>query len=200
MSATGYHAVPQTQVRRRGHSSLLGNEPGAEVTTGYDFEPDVGHFGAHDDISMRFALPWPEQRVDERTSGWLDRWSTGFGVGSADQSHMARLIDAMRASQAISDNRGYNHIAGFHGAPGFYCWHHQRSRLTSVRAQIFLPWHRAYMWWLEQALQDRVAQTALPWWDWTRTTQIPDAYAAERVPEKGVTPFGDTAWWSHSTT
>jgi tyrosinase len=102
-------------------------------------------------------------------------------VGDVAAAHMASFRQAMAAAQALSDNRGYNFIAGFHGAPSWYCWHHQISRRSRLQARLFLPWHRAYLWWLEQALQDRVEGVALPWWDWTTVRRIPAAYAGRRV-------------------
>src|SRR5258707_3497624 len=95
--------------------------------------------------------------------------------------HMATFRQSMVAAEAIGDNRGYNYIAGFHGAPGQYCWHHQISRRTPVQARLFLPWHRAYLWWLEQALQDLVPGTALPYSDWTSDPQIPSPYASTEI-------------------
>jgi tyrosinase len=102
-------------------------------------------------------------------------------VGDRTAAHMASFIQAMQALQAISDNRGYNYIAGFHGAPGNYCWHHQVNPRTPLQARLFLPWHRGYLWWLEQALQDHVEDVAIPWWDWTRERSIPVAYRPARV-------------------
>ena len=95
--------------------------------------------------------------------------------------HMTLLRDAMRDAEGIGDNRGYNHIAGFHGAPNWFCWHHQFSRRTPLQARLFLPWHRAYLWWLEQALQDLQPGAALPWWDWTYPRRIPAAYRSRTV-------------------
>jgi tyrosinase len=98
---------------------------------------------------------------------------------------MAAFTAAMAAAQQRTDNESYNWIAGFHGAPGWYCWHHQYNPRTPVQSRLFLPWHRAYLWWLEQALQDRVDELppelqgqdiALPWWDWTRVPEIPPSY------------------------
>jgi tyrosinase len=106
-------------------------------------------------------------------------------VGDADAPHMAAFRAAMEKAQERSDNLGYNFIAGFHGAPAWFCWHHQRNPRTPLQARLFLPWHRAYLWWLEQALQDRAAELpadisdhdiALPWWDWTVVPGIPPAY------------------------
>lgn len=102
-------------------------------------------------------------------------------VDEPDAPHMATFRDALARAKQIRDNRGYDFIAGFHGAPGYYCWHHQISRRTSLQARLFLPWHRAYLWHLEQALQDLVAGVALPWWDWTRDRRIPTAYAEAEV-------------------
>jgi tyrosinase len=41
----------------------------------------------------------------------------------------------------------------------------------------FLPWHRAYLGWLEVALRDLSEdnQFALPYWDWTKTQRVPAA-------------------------
>ena len=87
----------------------------------------------------------------------------------------------MASIQARLDSKGYNHIAGLHGAPNWYCWHNQRNPRTTIQARLFLPCHRAYLWSLEQALQDVDEIVSLPWWDWTNDRGIPDAYAAATV-------------------
>ena len=105
-------------------------------------------------------------------------------VGPIDAPAMVRFREAMTGIQNRGDNKGFNYIAGFHGGPGWYCWHNQINPKTPVQARLFLPWHRAYLWWLEQALQDWYEQAhpnedesaTLPWWDWTRDRQIPQAY------------------------
>ena len=102
-------------------------------------------------------------------------------VDATNLPHMTTFRTSMAALQSRLDNRGFNHIAGFHGAPGWYCWHHQNNPRTSLQARLFLPWHRAYLWWLEQAMRDIDDSVALPWWDWTRDRQIPDAYHAGSV-------------------
>jgi tyrosinase len=98
-----------------------------------------------------------------------------------DAPHLVTFRDALARAKAIRDNRGYDFIAGFHGAPGYYCWHHQENPRTQLQARLFLPWHRAYLWHLEQALQDLVDGVALPWWDWTRDRRIPAAYDAPQL-------------------
>jgi tyrosinase len=102
-------------------------------------------------------------------------------VASPDDPHIAQFRQAMGAAQALDDNRGYNHIAGFHGAPDWYCWHHQANPRTPLQARLFLPWHRAYLLHLEQALQDQVDRVALPWWDWSREQRIPDSYRVANI-------------------
>jgi len=66
---------------------------------------------------------------------------------------------AVALSKGIGDDRGFNHWAGIHGLPlPMYCQHH---------TILFLPWHRAYLYFFELSLQDRVGGVALPWWDWS---------------------------------
>jgi tyrosinase len=64
---------------------------------------------------------------------------------------------------------------------------------------LFLPWHRAYLYYFELAMQTRLgprftpiapqdpelAEVGLPWWDWTSDDShregIPEAYAQDEV-------------------
>jgi tyrosinase len=79
-----------------------------------------------------------------------------------------------------SDDRGFFEHAGRHGVPYWLCPHHLPQRL-------FLPWHRAYLYRLEQALQDRVAGVTLPWWDWTSTREIPAPFTGDADNPLAVT-------------
>ncbi|WP_172292388.1 tyrosinase family protein [Pseudoruegeria sp. HB172150] len=104
-------------------------------------------------------------------------------VDLPDSQEMIDFAVAMRRIQGISDNRGYNIIAGVHGAPFWYCWHHQFSRRSDNRAQLFLPWHRAYLYYLDLALNDFVEEggVAQPWWDWTAIREVPEGYEATDI-------------------
>lgn len=84
------------------------------------------------------------------------------------------LRDGFAAIKRLRDNRGFWYWAGKHGAPGGFCRHSSRSGYDS----LFLPWHRAYLYRLELALQTQVPKATLPWWDWpaSRETGIPAAY------------------------
>jgi tyrosinase len=89
---------------------------------------------------------------------------------------LASLRQAFREVYRISDERGYAFHAGIHGLPlPAYCTH---------GSDLFLPWHRAYLYFFELALRDRVPDATLPWWDWSspssRQNGIPRAYTARR--------------------
>jgi tyrosinase len=90
---------------------------------------------------------------------------------------LADLRTAITEVQAIGDDRGFQYWAGIHGLPlPISCVHHR---------ELFLPWHRAYLYLFEKALQDRVPGVTLPWWDWTNHSEgIPDAYARRKATGK----------------
>jgi len=101
------------------------------------------------------------------------------------RGQLADLRTALAAAQAIGDDRGYQHWAGVHGLPlPSYCVHHR---------ELFLPWHRAYLYMLEKALQERVPGVTLPWWDWTshHAEGLPEAYAKRRA-EGAKNPLFDS--------
>ena len=108
-----------------------------------------------------------------------------YGVHNLTAAQLGDLRKAHAGQMAISDNRGYQFLAGLHGMPGNWCWHHQGNAKTAKHLQLFLPWHRAYLYNFEMGLRDRVAGVTLPWWDWTlrppRQKGLPDAYAARKV-------------------
>lgn len=103
-----------------------------------------------------------------------------------DQAELNKIRNAFRISMGIRDNRGYGHIAGFHGVPGWYCWHHQISIRTTVRPRIFLQWHRAYLYWLELHLKElaRDPTVTIPYWVWTREesdNRLPTSYDQQSI-------------------
>lgn len=54
---------------------------------------------------------------------------------------------------------------------------------------LFLPWHRAYLWFLEKKMQAviREPKLALPYWDWTKTPRIPANYFGADNPLNDIT-------------
>jgi tyrosinase len=96
-------------------------------------------------------------------------------VTALQPGQLAAFRRAITAAQKISDERGYQYWAGVHGLPlPIYCQHH---------TPLFLPWHRAYLYFFERALQDLVPGVTLPWWDWTTDHEngIPRAYSQRRA-------------------
>jgi tyrosinase len=113
--------------------------------------------------------------------------------GNASTLTTAELGDlrgAFTAAYGLSDDRGYAFHAGLHGLPlPTYCEH---------GSLLFLPWHRAYLYFFERAITDALRRNrgddtvvvSLPWWDWTspaaHLTGLPKGYLAD-VPDN---PFG----------
>ncbi|MBV9439619.1 MAG: tyrosinase family protein, partial [Candidatus Eremiobacteraeota bacterium] len=78
------------------------------------------------------------------------------------------------SQQVTTDQRGYQWIAGLHGAPNYYCHRVQPA---------FALWHRPYIQQYEQRLQDVVEDAFVPYWDWTthqaQEQGIPDIFTAQ---------------------
>jgi tyrosinase len=119
---------------------------------------------------------------------------TGVGlrksVATLTDLDLAGLRAALVAMQAISDDRGYQHYAGIHGLPlPGYCVHHDAAGILGNLpvGPLFLPWHRAYLYFFELALKDagQDATVMLPWWDWitdpSQPSEIPAAYAMHSI-------------------
>jgi tyrosinase len=95
---------------------------------------------------------------------------------------------AIAAAQGISDpdDRSYQHWAGIHGLPmPISCRH---------ASPIFLAWHRAYLYFFEKELQDRVAGVTFPWWDWTQAHAegLPEIYSRQRTTQRRKNPLFDS--------
>jgi tyrosinase len=115
---------------------------------------------------------------------------------SADKlspDELTRLRDAIKASLKISDNRGYQYYAGWHGVPFDYCWHHH---------PLFLPWHRAYLYFFELSLQRIDPQVTLAWWDWSRLDNIPKSFRTGALAAAPIKPFTNVSrpGWPKKTT
>jgi tyrosinase len=91
-------------------------------------------------------------------------------VDSMSAAQLATFRAAMASAMGISDERGYNYQAGIHGLPLPISCDVAHGR------PIFLPWHRAYLYFFELALRDLQSEVTLPWWDWTADPAIPAAY------------------------
>ena len=72
-----------------------------------------------------------------------------------------------RLNKWPEDRRSYNNIALTHQNDCQHGW------------ERFLPWHRVYLYELEQTLQDLCPGVTMPYWDWTMPQYRPEK------PEKG---------------
>ena len=70
--------------------------------------------------------------------------------------------DGFEAIKKLHDTNGFWFWAELHGTPKNKCEHSPRTGYDN----LFLPWHRAYLYRLELALQTKVPAATLPWWDW----------------------------------
>lgn len=103
-------------------------------------------------------------------------------VATLSDAQLIALGQATSAMYGIADERGYAYHAGIHGLPlPISCQHGNL---------LFLPWHRAYLYFFEQALMDQAAGAQLPWWDWTdHTVGVPNQYAGATLPNGSPNPL-----------
>lgn len=106
--------------------------------------------------------------------------------GDKDEFRKLRIAYTKFKEVKPIDNRGFYYLAGYHGIPGFFCWHNQRSFRTILRGRVFLPWHRIYLHQFEQELRKiSNSDVTIPWWDWTsedtRKNGIPRAFAEKEI-------------------
>jgi tyrosinase len=116
----------------------------------------------------------PAQRVTQAPLSYRKN------VAVLTPAQLATLRSAFSASMQVSDDRGWQHWAGIHGLPlPMYCQHH---------TPLFLPWHRAYLYYFELSLKEFQPTVTLPWWDWTSPLShragLPAAYTAAEAGGK----------------
>lgn len=119
---------------------------------------------------------------------------------SESSSNLQLLQDSFRRIQGLGDDRGYEWFASIHGlAFPSWCEHGRVVGNEYQGALLFLPWHRAFLYYFELALQSRLgprftqrppenadfAEIGLPWWDWSSDDShrdgIPPAYAVDEI-------------------
>lgn len=109
-------------------------------------------------------------------------------VNELSAEELAALRKAIKMALGRGDTRGYQYFSSWHGVSLGWCEHHN---------PLFPPWHRAYLYYFELALQECVAGVTLPWWDWTTETGVPDSYEVAKAegqenPLAGapISPYG----------
>ncbi len=90
-------------------------------------------------------------------------------MSDQDVANFRTAIAAMaQISQNVpGDNRGFQFLASYHGISQNLCQHGTPG---------FALWHRPYMLAFEQAMQDVVPGSFLPYWDWTSQFEIPQIF------------------------
>ena len=88
-------------------------------------------------------------------------------VTQMSDDDLARYRNAVTGFMARTDNRGYQYFSNWHGVAFGLCQHHN---------DLFLPWHRGYLYHFELALQDVDPQVSLPWWNWMDESGLPAAF------------------------
>lgn len=87
-------------------------------------------------------------------------------VDCMSEEELGQLREAMRRLYDLNkwpeDRRNYNNVALIHQNHCQHGW------------ERFLPWHRVYLYELEQALQDQVPGVTMPYWDWTMAHYVPE--------------------------
>jgi tyrosinase len=103
-------------------------------------------------------------------------------IAKMTPKQLTKLRTAFKKTMELDDERGFWYFAGWHGEPFGWCEHH---------TDLFLPWHRAYLYYLELALQAQVPGVTLPWWDWTTSDEIPAPYTEEEADGERNPLFGN---------
>ena len=82
--------------------------------------------------------------------------------------------ELVTALQSVISRGEYQQVGNFHGSPMNICG---TSSCCPHGTPDFLPWHRLYMVQMEEALGE-----PLPYWDWTRDSQLPSLWEGVRAP------------------
>jgi tyrosinase len=96
-------------------------------------------------------------------------------VTQLSAADLAQFRAAMVKFKERADNKGFDYFANWHGVAFGLCQHHN---------DLFLPWHRGYLYHFELALQDIDPTVTLPWWNWIDEAGLPDQYTAAEADGK----------------
>jgi tyrosinase len=93
-------------------------------------------------------------------------------VTQLSPDELARFRAAMTKFKARADNKGFDFYANWHGVAFELCQHHN---------DLFLPWHRGYLYHFELGLQAIDPSVTVPWWDWIDEAGLPPQYTEARA-------------------
>lgn len=116
-------------------------------------------------------------------------------INSLTSDELANLRLAYKKLQNLpkSDNTGYQHFAGIHDYPEQKCWHYPMTYQGYPDVDLFLPWHRAYLYKFEKSLQTQVPGVTIPYWDWRtddpNNQAIPKAFSDPNDAQNNPNPL-----------
>jgi tyrosinase len=121
----------------------------------------------HSHFSMFFFTPHEDEEIRRLTAEQLVR---------KNQAQMTKLEkDLFIEGIEILINMGeYGTFASYHANMDHNMHGNPRMPRPQVGAQRFLPWHRAYLFELEQKLRAWNPSVYIPYWDWTIDRDIPE--------------------------
>lgn len=118
-------------------------------------------------------------------------------ISSLGPEQLSQLRNAHKLIMDRIDNRSYSYMAGRHGWLEEYCEHEGRQDPfnPSRRLHLFLSWHRAYMYTIEDNMRTvlqlagdpNYKDFALPYWDW----RSPKSQTLEPIPKAYSDPMAD---------
>ncbi len=128
--------------------------------------------------------------VAEKPTNTMQRSVKGLRVrkeiGSMSEQEVQRLREAIACMQTYNahwqDERSFDYWARIHASSCQHGW------------EQFLPWHRLYLYFFEQMLQDFDSQITLPYWAWSDYADVNrDTFNTEKL-DQGILPERYGCW------
>lgn len=105
-------------------------------------------------------------------------------IENLQPEELANFREAVRLLKELPDKdyRKYINQANIHRD---YCD-------SAHGTNLFVTWHRAYLYQFELLLQEMIPGVTLPYWDWMKTRNIPKAYADQSIDGKANSLYDST--------
>lgn len=109
-------------------------------------------------------------------------------VSTLTETELSRLRNALQCMYQFNafwqDERSFDHWARIHTNSCQHGW------------EQFLPWHRLYLYFFEQTLQDYDPNITLPYWSWTDYADANATSFSNTEPDLGIIPEAYRCWLS----
>jgi tyrosinase len=132
---------------------------------------------------MAHAPSLGHTNANRRKSGGLHIRKDVRQMSKEELDRLRTAIACMyQYNEHILDERSFDYWGRIHANSCQHGW------------EQFLPWHRAYLYFFEQQLQDYDENIALPYWDWTAfAAENRNTYNSE-TPDIGIIPEAFHCW------